>query len=197
MTRIMRDSTNPNDIPVAGTQLAAGYANGSVSQWPANGWDRFPNAAKVVIDVLGVDAGADVLDVETGDATVSGAVNWVRQKRVLQPTMYPPIIYCNRSTLTPLFNAMNAAGFQIARDFRTWIATLDGTKSVADMRGVTAVQYAGESLTGGHYDESIVYDDNWKVVQPPTPPVIYTGILVKLPSGVTQVVTSYDGRNWK
>lgn len=196
MTRIMRDSTNPNDIPVSGTQLAAGYANGSISQWPANGWDRFPNAAKVVIDVLGVDYEADVLDVETGDATVAGAVNWVREKRHLQPTAYPPIIYCNRSTLTPLFNAMNAAGFQIVRDFRTWIATLDGTTSVADMTGVTAVQAYGEQQTGGHYDQSVVYDDAWKVVQPPQPPVTYVGVLVKLPSGQTQPVSSHDGKTW-
>jgi hypothetical protein len=32
---------------------------------------------------------------------------------------------------------------------------------VADMTGVTAVQFAGENMTGGHYDESIVYDDEW------------------------------------
>jgi hypothetical protein len=56
---------------------------------------------------------------------------------------------------------MNAAGLQIVRDFRTWIATLDGTKTVHDMTGVTAVQYAGENMTGGHYDESAVYDDLW------------------------------------
>jgi hypothetical protein len=46
-----------------------------------------------------------------------------------------------------LFNEMNAAGLEIVRDFRTWIATLDGTQRVHDMTGVT--------------DESIVYDDNW------------------------------------
>jgi len=34
-----------------------------------------------------------------------------------------------------LFNEMNAAGLEIVRDFRTWIATLDGTKQVHDMTG--------------------------------------------------------------
>ena len=56
---------------------------------------------------------------------------------------------------------MNAAGLEIVKDFRLWIATLDGTKTVPDMTGVTAVQFAGENMTGGHFDESIVYDDDW------------------------------------
>jgi hypothetical protein len=34
-----------------------------------------------------------------------------------------------------LFNAMNAAGLRIVHDFRLWIATLDGTKTVPDMTG--------------------------------------------------------------
>jgi len=60
-----------------------------------------------------------------------------------------------------MFNAMNAAGLEIVKDFRFWIVTLDGTKKVADITGVTAVQFAGPTMTGGHYNESIVYDDEW------------------------------------
>jgi len=56
---------------------------------------------------------------------------------------------------------MRAAGLHVKKDFRLWVTTLDGTKKISPMRGVTAVQYAGEDITGGHYDESIVYDDNW------------------------------------
>jgi hypothetical protein len=33
---------------------------------------------------------------------------------------------------------------------------------VADMTGVTFVQDRGADLTGGHFDESIVYDPHWK-----------------------------------
>ena len=71
---------------------------------------------------------------------------------------------------------MNAVGLQVVRDFRLWIATLDGTETVHDMTGVTAVQHKraprehadgtlaeppSDSVTAGHYDESIVYDDHW------------------------------------
>lgn len=192
MTRIMRDSTNPNDIPVDGTQLAAGYANGAISQWPANSWDRFPNAQKVTIDVLGNTPSADVLDVEPGNASNMTAAYWVRSKLALNDD-YLPIIYCSRSNLTPLFNTLNTAGYFINVHFKLWIATLDGTKSVPDMTGVTAVQYAGQTQTGGHYDESIVYDDQWK-------PTIVTpqlqGVLVELPNGTTHNMISTDGTTW-
>jgi len=56
---------------------------------------------------------------------------------------------------------MNAAGLHVVKDFRLWVATLDGTRRLQNMTGVMAVQYADEGITGGHYDESIVYDDDW------------------------------------
>jgi hypothetical protein len=187
----MRDSTNAFDIPTMGTQIAAGYSNGTFA-WPKASFNRFPDIPHVHIDVNGADpVGSDVLDVETGDATVNVAVAWTLAKHHLTPGAYPPIIYCNRSTLTPLFNAMNAANLKVVKDFRLWVATLDGTKTLGDMTGVTAIQYAGEAQTHGHYDESIVYDRNWfSEIVPPKKKAI-RAILIR---GLTaKVLTSTDG----
>ncbi len=172
MTRIGRDSITASDIPLAGLDVAMGYINGAYA-WSGADAQRFAGRGIPVsfIDVNASRPDADILDVEVGNATVSGAVHWIQDRKRLSPQpSYPGIIYCNRSTLTPLFNAMNAAGLQIVRDFRLWIATLDGTKRVADMTGVTAVQYAGTAQTGGHYDESIIYDAAWKAPATPKPP---------------------------
>lgn len=201
MTRIMRDSTTPGDIPLEGTQLAAGYGNGHYA-WDAAGWARFHGIPRATIDVDGSQWYRDVLDVERYDATVATAVDWVRAKWQRQ-VIYPPVIYCNRSTLTPLFNALNAAGFQVVHHFRLWVATLDGTRELPDMTGVTAVQYASAEMTGGHYDESIVYDDAWTPGMPaptPKPPVQQPmhGVLVELPGGQPKPLTSLDGgQTWK
>ena len=160
MTRLMRDSTNLRDIPIHGTDLVAGYVNGQFSR--QKDFARFPGIPHVHIDVCGTDPeDAGVLDFETGNVPAPEVVQWAKRRRAALPGHYAPVIYCDRAHLTPLFNAMNAAGLEIAKDFRLWIATLDGTKTVADMTGVTAVQFAGEGMTGGHYDESIVYDDDW------------------------------------
>lgn len=158
-TRIMRDSTNPGDIPHQGLDLVAGYVNGRFA-WSENHFNRFGNIPHVHIDCFGIAPDvAGVLDVEAGDATVATAVKWVRNRtRIGFPN---PVIYCNRSTLRALFNAMAANGYFPDDGFRLWVATLDGTKRLIDMTGVVAVQYAGSDLTGGHYDQSLVYDDAW------------------------------------
>jgi hypothetical protein len=178
--RIMRDSTTAADIPAKGLDLVAGYRNGSFT-WSDADWQRFPGIGHAYIDVNGTHAAdAGVLDVETGDATVTVAVAWVKARLALKPS-YPPVIYCNRSTLTPLFNAMNAAGLEVVKHFRLWVATLDGTKAIPDMTGVTAVQYAGQAQTGGHYDESIVWDDAWHAPKQAAPQRAY--VVVELPDG--------------
>jgi hypothetical protein len=158
----MRDSADLNDIPIHGTDLVAGYVNGSGATSKED-FARFRGIPHVHIDVFGTaPAEAGVLDFEKGNPrTPDGCAIWAKQRRAALPDHYPAVIYYDRSHLTSLFNAMNAAGLEIVKDFRLWIATLDGTKTVPDMTGVTAVQFAGESMTGGHYDESIVYDDDW------------------------------------
>lgn len=191
MTRVMRDSTRATDIPVAGTQLAAGYANG-IYRWTTDDWARFPGIPHVYIDVIGDDpVGCGVLDVENGDASVTTAVTWTRDRKAHYGSglAYPPLVYCNRSTLTPLFNAMGAAGLAIVRDYRLWIATLDGvTKTVPDMTGVTAVQWrpATASSGPGHHDESIVYDTAWHEAATELPPVRQA--VIELADGQTETV---------
>jgi hypothetical protein len=190
VTRIMRDSTAAADIPVAGTDIAAGYINGKYA-WSIQDFARF--VIHATIDINGSNTGADILDVETGDATVNGAVAWVTAKRKAQPSHYPPIIYCNRSTLTPLFNVMASHSLKIVTDFRLWVATLDGIKDIPDMTGVTAVQYAGQVQTKHHYDESIVYDNHWLAS---VAPVVKTALLVQH-DFTSRLIHSRDGITWR
>lgn len=195
MPRIMRDSTVPGDIPLDGTQLVLGYGNGNTA-WDQAGWARFAHIPRATVDVTGQRWWSDVLDWEQGDVqNPQTLVNWVATKHA-HALIYPPIIYVNRSNVTAAFNALNGAGFQIVRDFRLGVGTLDGTKEIPDMTGVTFVQYAGEQQTGGHYDESIVYDDAWMPGVPlPGPPQQQPRHLVgiEVPDGTVFHLTSTDG----
>ncbi len=184
MPRTGRDSTTPGDIPLVGLSVAMGYANGKYGPggtppdaWTSSAAQRFTRAGIHVaaIDVNGSDPTADILDVEPFDATTTQATAWVTAKRKLGGA-YPPIIYCDRANLTDLFNHLELAGFKVERDFRLWIATGDGTKTVPDMTGVTAVQWGFPALTGGHYDESIIYDDTWKAAAKPAPHLVKVAI---------------------
>lgn len=166
MVRYMADSvdcaqfTKHVQVPGKGLQLVsltAGYLPPSSyadSSQRCGGTD-------VKIDVAGVHPEGDVLDVEQGDATPDQAPGWVKSHNATHPA-YPGIIYCNRGTITAVANALAAANLQVVRDYRWWIATLDGTERVADMTGVTAIQVWGASHFPDNIDLSIVYDDSWK-----------------------------------
>jgi hypothetical protein len=198
MSRIMRDSTTIGDIPIAGTSIVAVYSNGKYAVNPISVTARFGKTPVVWIDVLGTNPHADVLDVETGDATPATAVAWVKAKLAL-PHTYPPVIYCNRGNITAVFNALTGAGYKAGVHFRTWIATLDGTTTVRDMTRVAAIQDRGEAQTGGHFDESIVYDVTWKETLPPPAPeiigmLVYPSIQHSLAARV--VISKDGGKTW-
>ena len=147
---ILRDSTNPFDIPLDGLDAVAGYGDGPWA-WSSEGWARFPAAIVPLSIVIDPAHAGDVLDVERGDATPAACPGWA--DRFNRPGRRRPTIYCNRETIGAVRQAM--AG----RPFDWWAATLDGTLTGTD--GAVAVQWKGAALTGGHYDESTVLDAGW------------------------------------
>lgn len=191
----MYDSTNRNGIPDV-VEMVAGYINGNFNWAAANGaFDKWQKAAHVRIDVTGANpASASVLDVEKGDATPDHAKQWIEDRNALG---FKSVIYCDRSTMPAV---MASTGSLIhGKDYFFWIATLDGTKTLPDMTGVIAVQYADAKMTGFDADESIVYDDTWHPVPDPHDPFkIIDGVVIALPHGAARGVVSTDnGKTWK
>lgn len=151
----MRDSTNAAHIPVDGTDIAAGYINGSVvpPTWNAV-LARFPNIPKVAIDVFGNAPGAQARDWEDGDKGGS-LEDWVISHNQLSGAK-DAVIYCNRDTIAEV---RRLTGSQILnKDYFLWVATLDGSIYGPDqLPGVIACQDKGSQQTGGDYDESVVW----------------------------------------
>lgn len=176
MVRYMADSIECSQFPAAvsvpgvGVQpvsLRAGYVGGT-----HEASSHACGPVDVDIDVDGTHPSADVLDIEPGDATPDTAPSWVQRHNAV--SSFPAVLYCNRTTIHAVANALAAAGLQVVKDYRWWIATLDGTTSVADMTGVVAVQAWGSSYFPTNIDLSVVYDDSWKAssVTAPTNPSI-------------------------
>ena len=140
---VMRDSITAADIPT-NTPVVAGYVDGNW-EWTPTDWARFPNSVHIGIATR-ASSQADVLDVETGDATPADVPGWVA--RFHRPGRRRPTVYCNRST----WAAVKAALGTTEVDY--WISTLDGTQTVA---GAVAVQYTDT----GSYDESLISDPTW------------------------------------
>jgi len=155
MTLLLRDSINAPLIP-PDTPVVAGYGDGKFIWSPSwvdgsNWWDLFPNAVKLVLVVDAAHSG-DVLDVEVGDAAPADVPGWC--DRFSRPGRRAPTVYCNRSTLPAVQQAVGG------RRVDYWIATLDGTQ---DVPGAVAVQY----IDTGPYDESIIHDPSWVGLNPP------------------------------
>lgn len=149
MTLIMRDSIDPFAIPLDNLAAVAGYGDGQW-MWTRDGWARFPASVVALSIVTNPRNKGDILDVERGDAQPSDCPGWSDDFN--RPWRRLPTIYCNRQTIDEVRMWMGS------RPFDWFAATLDGTK---DVPGAAVVQYAGENLTGGHYDESVILDPGW------------------------------------
>jgi hypothetical protein len=164
----MYDSVNPGAIPST-AQMVAGYVNGPRSQWPASGWDRWGHGVpKIRIDVNGSDPyGSDVADVENGDLTIAGAVEWVKLR---QARGWWSAAYTSESNLVSLEAAMGSL------DCEYWVARWGITEAdaTAMLTGrIVAVQFWNDQTN--NRDVSVV-NDAWfpsPALSPPPVPVAH------------------------
>lgn len=113
---VMFDDVDLAQIP-ASAQMVGGYVGGS---WPtyAQLAERFPHAVHVSIAV-NAGEGAEVLDIETGDATPAQAPAWVRAMQghgVKRPGLYFAV-----SQAPAVLAALAAAGIH-RNEVRLWTA---------------------------------------------------------------------------
>lgn len=126
MTRVLWDSVTPANA--MGTALFAGYADGP-RKWP----DDDLALCFLTISINSVFLDADVLDVETGDATPAHAVNWVKGKRARGDVFIG--LYCNWSTLPDVVAAFGSAGVSL-EGVMFWIARYNGDPAIPTFPGV-------------------------------------------------------------
>lgn len=157
---VMFDSISVSQIP-SDALYVAGYLNGRWPTYPALK-RAFPHAHLLSIAV-GAAIDADCLDVETGDATVSQAPNWV--KRQIARGVYRPVVYANASTMPVLLAALEAAGIK-RKAVRLWSAHYGAGQHICgpgtcDYPGIPAcdgTQWTDNAL-GLDLDESLLLDD--------------------------------------
>lgn len=199
--RRMFDAVTASKEPKTG-DLYAFYADGTYANGSAVK-TLFPGKLYVSIAVRWTTR-AQVLDVETGDATPAEAVQWCT-KTMSDMANSQLTIYANTSTWPSVVAAFKAAGVTLPQ---WWAAKYDGVATRA--AGEIAKQYL--STTG--YDESVVAP-NWPGVdtapKPPTPAPVtppappkpsavpqwaqLQNTLAGVPEGVYEVYTSSAGWN--
>lgn len=183
MSRIMGDSSTFGNVPPM-VDIVAAYANGKYGvATPEQMEAKYPNAhyGHVLIDVNGSRPDVQVRDWETGDKAGS-LEQWVIDHNKASGVK-DAVIYCNKSTIEEV---RQLTGSQIlAEDYFLWVATLDN--SIYTQTGVIACQNKGSAQTGGHYDTSVVVnDDFWKSGNTITIPAPVPGapIIIQVPTKV-------------
>jgi len=153
----------------------AGYTTGTPDiRWTAEDWAAHPVAVRIDQDPAASDKTADVLDVERGAATVADVVPWVQaahanRAKGARPGQRWPAIYASQAALTPIANALKAAG--ITGVF-FWVAdwNLDAQQAGAEVAAaggpwpVVGVQYRNAGL----YDVSL-FSSAWLTDVTPHP----------------------------
>jgi hypothetical protein len=167
MTLVMGDSTTIQDIPKT-VDIVCTYVDGHEGVVPqALLEELFPSKKyfHVLIDVNGSRPDAHVRDWETGDKGGS-LEQWVKAHND-HTGKKDAVVYCNRSTIPEV---RRLTGSQIlGKDYFLWIATGDGT--VVKGEGIIACQDKWSKQTGGHWDSSVLFDDNfWDIPKTPSPP---------------------------
>jgi hypothetical protein len=147
--RYMADSVTARDIPVRRFELVAGYVDG-IYAWTEADWLLHRSSTLVGIAVNPLSNAGQVLDVETGDATPAESVDWVLLRRT---NGQDPTVYVQASRVQEIVDAFAARGVDRPH---FWVAAWDGSETLYSYSA--AHQYANPTLTGAHYDLSVVVD---------------------------------------
>lgn len=142
-TYTIYDSISPAAIPTSQNHVAV-YGNGN---YQASWSDVHGKHGVLWIDTNGSNPGCDVLDVEPGDATPSGAAQWV-QKRFDQYPGHRAVVYTMRSEWSQVKSAIDQLPDPVKSKVRYWIADPTGVEHMVP--GASATQW----YWGAHFDKT-------------------------------------------
>lgn len=155
----MFDSVQIDQIP-SDAVAVAGYVDGRYANLAAL-QTSFPRALVLAVTTSGGDAHATAVDEEPGDASVAGAVAWLRAAAARG--VWRPCAYASASGMGALLAAVQAAGLELG-SFRFWSAHYGAGAHICGpatcglvSRAMDGTQWTDEAL-GRNLDESLLAD---------------------------------------
>ena len=164
---LAHDSIHVN-VPHLPPGQTAGYTTGSSDiRWTVQDWAKHPSAVRIDQDVQAGDLTADVLDVERGAATNSGAAHWYTMAlrsftAGTRPGQRHPAIYTSASNVTPLVNALKAAGVHSGPGL--WVANwnLTDPQAAAEVAAASGpYPVIGVQFASGPFYDTNVFSTTW------------------------------------
>lgn len=145
--------------------IVAGYVTGKADvPWSPAAWAQYPAAVRIAQSPdLAADeaAHADVLDYENGAATLADLGPWAKNARAAysagtRPGQRTPVIYASASNLTPVCNALVAAG--VSAGVGLWVAHWGLAEATA--QGMVANASGPFPVVAVQFDHGAGYDSD-------------------------------------
>jgi len=139
---------------------AAGYTTGSgIVPWSAAEWAAHPGAVRIDQDPSASDKTADVLDVESGAATIGDCAPWCEAAAASyaaarRPGQRHPAVYCSQGNVTAVVNALAGGGIKSGPSL--WIANWNLT--AAEATAVVEAAAGPFPVIGVQYGNRGAYD---------------------------------------
>src|SRR5215469_8205772 len=168
MTRLMVDATHDGVPYIPQVGMVAGYVTGSPDiAWTPSDWAHFPGKVLVTIDQGYTGApryDANVMDIETGAWSVGHVTDWMNHATQARPTVYVnrgnEQAACAAALLSPRFKG------------DVWLAYPGWDESMPLPMLPNGCNYVAVQNTYSlHYDESVVFDNDWPAAPVVVPPV--------------------------
>ena len=147
---LLYDAVNYKNIPPT-APIVVGYINGPKSKWPDTAWSKFPNSI-ILKATVNIFTDADILDVESSDATPTQVPIWLAHFR--KPNQQRTI-YCGLNSWPAVQAQVKVANLQPPY---YWIA--DQTNIPHLVANSNATQYTDyrtlfdESTTDGEWPQN-------------------------------------------
>jgi hypothetical protein len=156
------------NVPHLPAGQAAGYTTGTPDiRWTAQDWAAHHGAVRICQDSGASDTTADVLDVERGAAANGECGHWYKTAIVAfsggtRPGQRHPAIYTSASNVTPVVNALKAAG--VSSGPALWIANwnLSDAQASADVLAASGpYPVIGIQFSSGQFYDTDVFSSAW------------------------------------
>ena len=152
---------------VAGYTTGTDGSGGTVDiRWRASDWNAHPGAVRICQDPGATDQTADILDVESGAATVADCAPWAAKAHgnytsAARPGQRIPAIYTSASNVTAVANALTAAKLT---GVGLWVANWNLTQAQAYADVVNAAgpfPIIGVQWASGPFYDTNVFSGSW------------------------------------
>jgi hypothetical protein len=162
----------------AGVKYPAGYTTGgSLIEWTAADWVKYPDAVRICQDAGATDGTADVLDIESGAATIADAPGWYDRAKTAftastRPGQRQPAFYVALGNVTPLVNGLVAAG--VTSGPCLWVAHWDITQAqaAADITDTGPYPIVAYQFTSDQAYDIDLWLESWLTDQSKAAPVV-------------------------